>query len=144
MEDEEMTCESCWFGSRYEIDPGELCCLRAACFDCVSAGSAADKNCPGFRHVDEGAEENMEKKVVFKTKIRKDSDGRELVGLPKNIAAHHCQWLCSEFYRKKELRDARRAGRLPDVLHLDDLPPHVTVERGALLATVCVNPAHGS
>lgn len=85
----------------------------------------------------------MLKKLSFKTKVKKDQAGREFFALPRDIKPHHCSWGASEFYRKKELRAARKAGLLPDVFYFDALPAHVAVARGAVLAAVCVSLPHG-
>lgn len=52
-EDECVTCEQCWFGSRYDIDPTDFRCLREAQFDCTQAGDRADQNCLGFISIDD-------------------------------------------------------------------------------------------
>lgn len=83
------------------------------------------------------------RRIVFKTKVVKYG-GMECVALPVNISGHHCAWLCSEFYRVKTLRHMRQNGLLPDRFFLDDLPEHVTVERGTLLTTVAIGVPDGA
>jgi len=75
-------------------------------------------------------------KIEFKQKLKVES-GRKFVTLPKDITESHTDIL-NEWERVKKLRAARREGRLPSKVFIDDLPDNYAVDTSGFLAKVTI------